>query len=123
MGDGVITRQAMTDARHKKLGTLNTDCKNIGTKAQVFKAALQCVTTHRFADGEIVAAGVATISDPKASFPILGGSGAYTGASGTIPPANLPAIDYAQRGLWYLGRFREPPANRQDPAFAGLYEG
>ncbi|MGI8622876.1 MAG: allene oxide cyclase barrel-like domain-containing protein [Solirubrobacteraceae bacterium] len=86
MGDAVVTRQSMKDDDGRALGTLFTDCTNVGAKAPVFKAKLECLMTYKFSDGEVTAAGVATLSDPNVSFPIVGGSSAYTGASGTVTP-------------------------------------
>lgn len=86
MGDAVVTRQSMKDDAGKPLGTLYTDCVNVGAKAAVFKATLECMTTYKFSDGEVTAAGVVKLSDPKASLPILGGSGAYVGVSGVVTP-------------------------------------
>lgn len=83
-GDRVLTRQTMKGNDGKRLGTLYTDCTNVGAKAKVFKATLQCLTTYKFGNGEVIGAGVVTLSAPGASAPIVGGSGAYAGASGTI---------------------------------------
>jgi Allene oxide cyclase barrel like domain len=80
-GDRVLTRQALFAADGSAIGTLFTDCANIGRAAEVFKATLQCVSTYRFKDGEVVSAGVVVLSaGGTVRFPIVGGSGAYRGA-------------------------------------------
>jgi len=86
MGDAVVTRQSMADDSGKRLGTLFTTCTNVGARTGVFKATLECVVTYRFTNGQVTAAGVVRLSDPKAVLPIVGGSGAFTGASGTVTP-------------------------------------
>ena len=80
-GDRVLTRQAIFDAAGKPSGTLFTDCANVGAPAAVFKATLQCTTTYRFANGQIVAAGVLNLGG-KPSIPIVSGTGAYRGVRG-----------------------------------------
>src|SRR4051812_19176577 len=52
MGDRVITQQALFDESNRGVGTLLTDCVNVGRQAQVFKATLQCTSIYRFADGQ-----------------------------------------------------------------------
>jgi hypothetical protein len=101
MGDRVITRQLVFDASDKQVGTLTTDCINVGRRAQVFKATLQCTSVYRFADGQVVAAGVVTLSDPDVRFPIVGGSGAYRGASGESV-AGPPAQGYDTTEVMHL---------------------
>jgi hypothetical protein len=83
-GDRVLTRQSMKGADGKRLGTLYTDCVNVGPKRNVFKAELQCEITYKFHDGQVVGAGVLQFSNPTTSGAIVGGSGAYSGATGTI---------------------------------------
>lgn len=93
-GDRVITRQGMFDERDAPIGTLTTDCVNVGATAPVFKATLQCTSIYRFRDGQIVSAGVVKLDSAKsAPFPIVGGSGAYTSASGDIT-AGKPVKGY-----------------------------
>jgi hypothetical protein len=84
-GDRVLTRQALFGRDRRARGTLFTDCTNVGRTAEVFKATLQCTSTYRFEDGEIVSAGVVRLAaGPATGFPIVGGSGAYRGARGEI---------------------------------------
>jgi hypothetical protein len=86
-GDAVVTEQALTDPGGTSAGTLYTDCTNIGAGAPVFKATLQCLSTYRLKDGQVASAGVVVLSNTKGlSFPIVGGSGAYAGAQGTVTP-------------------------------------
>jgi len=86
-GDRVLTRQALSAENGGALGTLFTDCVNVGRGARVFTATLQCTSSYRFADGEVVAAGVVRLdAGAQAGFPITGGSGAYRGARGEITP-------------------------------------
>src|SRR2546423_14733902 len=54
MGDRVITQQALFDESNRPVGTLLTDCVNVGGKAQVFKATLECSSIYRFRDGQVV---------------------------------------------------------------------
>jgi hypothetical protein len=76
------------------VGTLFTDCVNVGGAAEVFKATLQCTSTYRFKDGEVVSAGVVRLSaGPATGFPIVGGSGAYRGAHGEVS-AGAPVKGY-----------------------------
>jgi hypothetical protein len=55
-GDRVLTRQALFAENGSAVGTLFTDCVNVGRAAEVFEATLQCVSTYRFKDGEVVSA-------------------------------------------------------------------
>lgn len=62
-GDRVITQQALFKPGGGRTGTLFTDCVGVGSTAQLFKATLQCTTTDRFKDGQLVAAGVVRLGD------------------------------------------------------------
>ena len=84
-GDRVITRQALFDPKNARIGTLFTDCVNVGPAAALFKATLQCTTTYGFREGQIAAAGVLRLSaGPGSRFPIVGGTGAYSSARGEV---------------------------------------
>jgi hypothetical protein len=93
-GDRVLTRQALSDENGHALGTLFTDCTNVGRPAQVFKATLQCTSTYRLRDGAVVSAGVVRLDSTQGlQFPIVGGSGAYRGAHGQVTPGD-PVTGY-----------------------------
>jgi hypothetical protein len=82
-GDAVFTRLAMFGTDGARLGSAFTECVNVGTRAGALDATLQCMQTYRFRDGQIVIAGVIKFSQlENLSVPIVGGSGAYRGASG-----------------------------------------
>ena len=84
-GDAVLVRLKMFSPSGAALGSAYTECVNVGAKAPAFKAALQCTQTYKFRDGQIVTAGVARFSQlANLSIPIVGGSGAYRGASGQL---------------------------------------
>jgi hypothetical protein len=93
-GDRVLTRQALFAENGTAVGTLFTDCVNVGRAAEVFEATLQCVSTYRFKDGEVVGTGVVVLSTGGTiRFPIVGGSGAYRGAHGEVT-SGKPAKGY-----------------------------
>ena len=84
-GDAVLVRLAMYSPSGAALGSAFSECVNVGAKAGTVNATLQCVQTYRFKDGQIVTAGVVRFSQLKnLSVPIVGGSGAYPGASGFL---------------------------------------
>lgn len=83
LGDRLITRQSLFDANKKALGTLYTDCSGVGPTKPIFAATLQCLLTYRFADGQIVAAGTTRLTGGK-PLPLVGGTGAYAGAHGSV---------------------------------------
>ena len=82
-GDRVLTRQAMFDTNDRRIGTLFTDCAGVGPTAPLFGGLLQCTSTwqlrRRPSGGRRHDPAAA---NPDARFPIVGGSGAYRGASG-----------------------------------------
>lgn len=86
-GDRVLTRQHLFDDANKTIGTLYTDCVNVGASARVFAATLQCTATYRFDDGQLVLTGVLPVGTVGTSAPITGGSGAYRGARGEVTTA------------------------------------
>ena len=100
MGDRVLTQQALFNESDARVGTLFTDCVNVGHKAAVFRAVLQCTATYRFRDGQVVASGVVRLSDRRAAAPIVGGRGAYRGASGEVragaPVRGYDSVDVLQ---------------------------
>ena len=83
-GDRLLTRQHLFDDANHAIGTLFTDCVNVGAAARVFAATLQCTATYRFADGQLVLTGVLHVGTAGTSAPIVGGSGAYRGARGEV---------------------------------------
>ena len=101
-GDRVLTRQALFTEDGSAVGMLFTDCANVGRAADVFRATLQCVSTYRFKDGEVVSAGVAVLSaGGTIRFPIVGGSGAYRGAHGEVT-SGKPAKGYQGADVLHL---------------------
>lgn len=93
LGDRLITRQSLFDAGNRATGTLYTDCTGVGpTKALFGGARLLCTITYTFADGQLTAAGVAALNG-KAPVAIVGGTGAYANAHGTVQTTK-PAKGY-----------------------------
>ena len=86
LGDRVVTRQALFDEQDHAVGTFSTDCVNVGHKAPVFSATLQCTSIYRFADGQVVTSGVVRLggSPADARIAIVGGTGAYRRARGEV---------------------------------------
>ena len=94
-GDRVLTRQRLFDEANKAIGTLFTDCVNVGAAARVVSATLQCTASYQLAGGELVAMGVIRFGAPGASAP-LAGSGAYRGVRGEVTsgkPEKGPDVD------------------------------
>jgi len=83
-GDRVLTRQRLFDTSDKSIGTLYTDCVNVGRAAAVFAATLQCSATYSFADGQLTASGLFHVGTSGGPAPIVGGSGAYRGTGGDV---------------------------------------
>jgi hypothetical protein len=84
-GDSLIVRLAMFDTGGARIGSAYTDCTNVGPAARAENAVLQCTQTYRFRDGQVVTAGVVKFSELEGlEIPIVGGSGAYRGASGHL---------------------------------------
>lgn len=84
-GDSVLVRLKMSSAAGAALGTAYTECVNVGTRAKGERATLQCMQTYKFKDGQIVTAGIVNFSQLNGlSIPIIGGSGAYRGATGHL---------------------------------------
>lgn len=83
-GDRVLTRQAMFDEQDRRVGTLYTDCAATGPTAPLFEGQLQCNSSWSFKDGQIVGEGVIRLGSKPGDlrYPIVGGTGAYRGASG-----------------------------------------
>jgi hypothetical protein len=85
-GDRLVTSGGLYDEAHHRLGTIMTACTATGATKSLFKASLLCTVTYDTAQGQIVAAGLYKL-DGTAKLPIVGGSGTYTGARGTVSPA------------------------------------
>jgi hypothetical protein len=85
MGDRVLIRQALFDADSKRIGTLYTDCVNVGGPARVFAATLQCTASYRFADGQFSTVGAIRLGGALGSSATpIAGSGAYRGQRGEV---------------------------------------
>ena len=91
-GDAVIVRLSFSDASGAPAGTAYSECTNVGPRARAERARLQCTQTYDLRDGQIVTTGVVRFSDgPGVQIPIVGGSGAYRGATGHVtagPPVS-----------------------------------
>ena len=100
-GDALIIRLAMFSPDGSALGSAHAECVNVGRRANAENATLQCVQTYKFKDGQIVTAGLVKFSalDDLAG-PIVGGSGAYRGASGQVtsgePVRGFDSVDVLQ---------------------------
>jgi hypothetical protein len=95
MGDRVITRQAVFNESDHRIGKLFTDCVNVGRKAQVFNATLECTSIYRFSGGQVVSQGIVRLGSSPASvrIAIVGGTGAYRSAAGEVG-AGAPVKGY-----------------------------
>ena len=84
-GDGIVLRLAAYDENDKRVGTAYAECTNVGAPAKPLKAPNQCTQTYVLGGGQIVITGVARFGNLGAArFPVIGGSGAYAGASGEV---------------------------------------
>jgi len=87
-GDRVQTRQGLYDESGKSIGTLFTDCVNMGKSAQIFQATMLCTVSYRLADGQLNAFGALRLSSkPSTQSAPLIGSGAYRGKHGEVTSA------------------------------------
>jgi hypothetical protein len=97
-GDALIIRLAVFDAGGARAGSAYTECVNVGGKSVAMRATLQCTQTYKLRDGQIVTSGLVNFSAlDDLTIPIVGGSGAYRGASGELgsgpPEAGFDSID------------------------------
>jgi len=100
-GDAVIIRLKMFSPTGTAIGSAYTECVKVG-RAGGLRAPLQCMQTYNFRDGQIVTAGVVRFSDLESiSIPIVGGSGAYRGASGQLT-AGEPVKGFASVDVLHL---------------------
>ena len=100
-GDNLLIRLAMFDTDRKRIGSAYTDCTNVGPKARAENAVYQCTQTYKFRDGQIVISGIVKFTELEAlQMPIVGGSGAYRGASGHVgsgtPIEGYDSVDVLQ---------------------------
>jgi hypothetical protein len=101
-GDRVITRQGTFDSSDRAIGTLTTDCVNVGPAAEVFEATLQCTSIYSFKNGQIVAVGVVRLDNPSVRIAVTGGTGAYAKARGEVG-AGKPVKGYDTVDVIRLG--------------------
>ena len=101
-GDSLVVRQAMYDTSDKRVGQNYIECTNVGAKATVERARLQCMATYALADGQIVAAGVfRMVEGAELNVAVVGGSGAYAGVSGSLT-AGAPVQGYDSVDVLHL---------------------
>jgi hypothetical protein len=85
MGDRVLTRQRLFDERDKSIGTLYTDCVNVGRPGRVFQATLLCSASYRFAGGQFATVGSIRLADAPGTSPTpIVGSGKFRGRHGEV---------------------------------------
>lgn len=83
LGDELTITGPLENPQHKHLGTFAGLCTALGA-GPLFTTPLECHGVYKVADGQIVAEGIMTIA--HVDLAIVGGSGAYTGARGTVSP-------------------------------------
>jgi hypothetical protein len=87
-GDRVLTYQRLYDESAKRIGTLYTDCVNVGSAAHVYRATLLCTASYRLAEGQFATIGAIRLGGrPGASPTPVVGSGAYRGQHGEVASA------------------------------------
>lgn len=89
LGDRLLSRQSMFDSTGKRTGTLYTDCAGVGPTRRLqgrTSVALLCTAAYTFSDGQILTGGRFSL-DGKGVLAITGGTGAYTGARGSVRSA------------------------------------
>jgi len=87
-GDRVLTYQRLYDESAKRIGTLYTDCVNVGPAAHVYKATLLCTASYRLSQGQFATVGAIRVGGrPGASPTPIIGSGAYRGQHGEVASA------------------------------------
>jgi hypothetical protein len=87
-GDRVLTYQRLYDESAKRIGTLYTDCVNVGSAAHVYKATLLCTASYRLTEGQFATVGAIRLGGrPGASPTPIIGSGAYRGQHGEVASA------------------------------------
>jgi hypothetical protein len=101
-GDRIVTSGPLYTKSHRQLGTIGTDCTGIGASKPLFQAQLLCTVTYRVAGGQIVASGFYKL-DGSQKMPIVGGSGKYSGARGTLA-AGKPAKGFDDADVLTLRR-------------------
>lgn len=90
-GDSVLTRQRLYDESGNRIGTLFTDCVNVGHAAVVFRATALCTASYRFADGQFATVGAIRLGGQPGTSPTpILGSGIYRGVHGEV--ASAPPI-------------------------------
>ena len=100
-GDSLLIRLAMFDTNGSRIGNAYTDCTNVGRKARAENAVFQCTQTYKFRDGQLVISGLVKFTAlDDLQMPIVGGSGAYRGASGHMgsgePVDGYDSVDVVQ---------------------------
>jgi Allene oxide cyclase barrel like domain len=102
-GDLLVVRLKAFGADGAAVGSAYTECTNVGKKASSANATLQCTQTYNLRDGQIVTAGVIRFSAiDDLAIPIVGGSGAYRGATGEVsagaPEPGFDSVDLLRFG-------------------------
>jgi len=92
LGDRFVGGSALFDAAKNKVGKVGFDCAVMETAPKFFLAQLECTVTYSTAQGDIVAAGFYKL-DGSQTMPVVGGTGSYAGAHGTLG-AGKPAAGY-----------------------------
>jgi len=87
-GDRVLTSQRLYDGHNTRIGTLYTDCVNVGATAPVFSATMLCTASYRLAKGQFATVGAIRLGgSPGASPTPIIGSGSFRGMHGEVASA------------------------------------
>ena len=96
LGDRLVTTGPLHDGAGKRVGAISTECTAMG-RGRFYAVTLSCQVTFALRDGQVVAAGTASLGGDY-RLAVVGGTGAYAGVRGTMTPGKkLKGYDDADR--------------------------
>jgi hypothetical protein len=87
-GDALIFTTPLFNTANKRIGTVHVSCAVTRGGKNFSRASLQCNGTYALRNGTLAASAVVIRGD--ANIAVVGGTGAYEGARGSITDTDLP---------------------------------
>lgn len=84
LGDEIVFTNPIADAGGARIGRLAAHCAVVTAAPRAFSATFECTVTASLRDGTLVVVALVVPSTSQTTGAVVGGTGAYAGARGTL---------------------------------------
>lgn len=93
LGDTIVFTNPLADTAGARVGTLRADCAATVGNANFLRGVLTCTVVLTLRDGALMVIADTTPGSPTTTGAVVGGTGAYSGASGVLVSEDSSSVD------------------------------